>query len=263
MRRSPILYICTPDSNGPRYPGGRVPVLAPVTWGGDGFPTISTVNGGWGSSYPYPVSRRDVTPTTGTDRFTTSSLSHLWEWNHNPDTTKFRTGSGLVLSTATVTYDVYRARNTLTRRIHGGQGTGTLELDFTNLADGDRAGLALWRDSSAWVGVSRDGSTTTIRFVNDITMNTDWTTKTTGATAASVPITTSKVWLRIKADIRPGGTNTAQFFWSTDGSTFTQLGGSFSMNKNWQFFMGYRYGIFNYATKALGGSVTVNSFTSA
>jgi hypothetical protein len=28
----------------------------------------------------------------------------------------------------------------------------------------------------------------------------------------------------------------------------------------WQFFMGHRFGIFNYATQALGGTVTVRRF---
>ena len=32
------------------------------------------------------------------------------------------------------------------------------------------------------------------------------------------------------------------------------------MNNAWQFFMGYRFGIFNYATQSLGGSVGVASF---
>ena len=32
------------------------------------------------------------------------------------------------------------------------------------------------------------------------------------------------------------------------------------MDNSWQFFMGYRYAIFNYATQALGGSVKVSSF---
>jgi hypothetical protein len=32
------------------------------------------------------------------------------------------------------------------------------------------------------------------------------------------------------------------------------------MNNAWQFFMGYRYGIFNYSTLALGGSVKVERF---
>ncbi|MDA1361879.1 hypothetical protein O1R50_19785 [Glycomyces luteolus] len=36
------------------YPGGRVPALAPITWTADGWPEGQTVNGAWGSSYPFP-----------------------------------------------------------------------------------------------------------------------------------------------------------------------------------------------------------------
>ncbi|WP_260479354.1 family 43 glycosylhydrolase [Kibdelosporangium aridum] len=36
--------------------------------------------------------------------------------------------------------------------------------------------------------------------------------------------------------------------------------GAFTLNNTWQFFMGYRYGIFNHATQALGGTVTVRRF---
>jgi hypothetical protein len=32
------------------------------------------------------------------------------------------------------------------------------------------------------------------------------------------------------------------------------------MNNSWEFFMGYRFGIFNFATDAMGGVVTVKSF---
>ena len=36
------------------YPGGRIPVLAPVTWSSDGWPSVTLVNKAWGNSYPYP-----------------------------------------------------------------------------------------------------------------------------------------------------------------------------------------------------------------
>jgi len=42
------------------------------------------------------------------------------------------------------------------------------------------------------------------------------------------------------------------FSHSTDDVTFTQLGQAFSMNNDWQFFMGYRFAIFDYATQSLG-----------
>ena len=37
-------------------------------------------------------------------------------------------------------------------------------------------------------------------------------------------------------------------------------GRAFTLTNDWQFFMGYRFGVFNYATSTLGGSVTVNQF---
>ncbi len=124
------------------YPGGRVPVLAPVTWGSDGFPAVTLVNGGWGVQYPYAVPEQFIKSTTGTDLFPGTPLDASWEWNHNPDTSRFSVNNGLTLNTATVTNDIYQARNTLTKRIHGPIGVGTLQLDFTNLANGDRQVLS-------------------------------------------------------------------------------------------------------------------------
>jgi beta-xylosidase len=247
------------------YPGGRIPVLAPITWTGDGWPQLSLVGGRWGANYRYPVAPATIAGTLGKDSFTGTSLGPQWEWNHNPDTSKFSVNNGLTLSAATVTNDIYWARNTLTKRIHGPVGTGTLELDFTSMADGDRAGLSLFRDKSAWVGIARDGSTYRVQYVTGLNLGTGngWPTTGTGTVSAQQDISTKKVWLRIRADIAPGGSKQGTFFYSTDGNSFTQLGGAFAMNTDWQFFMGYRYGIFEYATKALGGSVKVVSFTSA
>src|SRR6185295_10127624 len=134
--------------------------LAPINWSADGWPSIQTVNGGWGSSYPTPniQTTKTVKPMIGADTFTTTALDPRWEWNHNPDNTRWSSGSGLRLQTATVTNDLYSARNTLTHRIQGPSSTATVELDITGLADGDRTGLAMLRDSSAWIGLRRDGS---------------------------------------------------------------------------------------------------------
>ncbi|WP_214105621.1 family 43 glycosylhydrolase [Acrocarpospora catenulata] len=69
-----------------------------------------------------------------------------------------------------------------------------------------------------------------------------------------------RIWLRANADVRPGSGRQARFSYSTDGVNFTALGSAFALNNSWRFFMGYRFGIFNYATQALGGSVTVRRF---
>ncbi|WP_158853177.1 hypothetical protein [Saccharothrix deserti] len=41
---------------------------------------------------------------------------------------------------------------------------------------------------------------------------------------------------------------------------FTSLGTAFTLKNEWQFFMGYRFGIFNHATTSLGGAVTLQRF---
>jgi beta-xylosidase len=253
-------YLAFVDS----YPGGRIPVLAPISWTSDGWPVLQTVDGAWGTTYPppnLPAPPRAAKPPTGTDTFT--SLGPEWEWNHNPDNTKWTVGNGLRLQTATVTNDLYNARDTLTHRILGPTSTATITLDYSAMRDGDRAGLVMLRDSSAWIGIRRDNGVNRVAMVNGLTMDANWNTTGTGAEQAGVTVSGGRIWLRVNADIRPGTGRQARFSYSTNGTTFTSLGPAFTMTNAWQFFMGYRFAIFNYATQALGGSVTVPQFTLA
>jgi beta-xylosidase len=261
-------YVAFLDS----YPAGRIPVVAPLTFTSDGWPQIVKVNNAWGKTYPMPVTTsKTVAPLTGVDKFTGSALSAEWEWNHNPDTSKYSllggANGGIKLSTATVTNDLYGARNTLTHRIIGPKSSGTFRLDISQMASGDRAGAVLFRDTAAYIGIHKSGSTATLVMVNGLALNDDRSTKSTGTVAATgptVPAGTTDLWLRVQSDITPAfGTNTARqttFWYSTDGQSFKQLGPAFNMANTWQFFTGYRYGVFNFATEKLGGAVTVKSF---
>jgi len=174
-----------------------------------------------------------------------------------------KTGHGLNLQAATITDDLYSARNTLTHRILGPTSNATIELDFARMNDGDRAGLAMLRDVSAWVGVAKDDGKYKVVLHQGITMDRKWNTANKGEDAVSEPTTGKKIWLRVTADIHPGADRTAIFSYSTNGKTFKTIGKPFALNNRWQFFMGYRYAIFNYATKSLGGEITVPTFTVA
>ncbi|MBG6066858.1 RICIN domain-containing protein [Micromonospora ureilytica] len=245
------------------YPGGRMPALAPITWTGDGWPVLQTVNGAWGSSYPkpnLPAPPRAVKPLTGSDTFAGTTLGPQWEWNHNPDNSKWSVNNGLNLQTATVTGDLYKARNTLTHRIQGPTSTATIELDYSTMRDGDRTGLAVLRNSSAWIGVRRDNGSTRLVMQNGLTMDGSWNTTSTGSEVASTAVSGGRIWLRANADIRPGSGRQARFSYSTDGVNFTSFGNALTLANNWQFFMGYRFAIFNHATQSLGGAVTVRRF---
>jgi len=245
------------------YPGGRVPVLAPVTWSGDGWPSVQLSSNAWAASYPYPTVPRPpraTKPLTGTDTFTGTALGPEWEWNHNPDNSKWSFEGGLKLQAATVTNDLYKARNTLTHRIPGPQSTGTIQLDISGMKDGDVAGLALLRHFSAYIATKKSGNTTKVAMVNGLAMDSSWNTTSTGSEAASAAVSGNTIWLRLAVDVRPGSGRQGKFSYSTDGTTFTALGPAYGMNNSWEFFMGYRYGIFNFATSAIGGAVSVKSF---
>lgn len=245
------------------FPAGRIPVMAPVTWV-DGWPEVTLVNGEWGESYPFPdlpCGANRVTPSPSLDTFDGAALRPEWEWNHNPDNEQWSAGGGLTLQTATVTSDLYAARNTLTRRMVGPISTGTIELDFSMMQDGDVAGFAAFRDETATIAVKKEGAGARVVMSDGINMDTSWTTTSTGSEVASADLSGTKIWLRIEANVRTdNGGGTAKFFYSLDGSQFTELGGTFTMNRAWNFFLGYRFGIFNYATVQLGGSVQVSSF---
>ncbi|KAK3994431.1 family 43 putative glycoside hydrolase [Cladorrhinum sp. PSN332] len=255
------------------YPGGRIPVMAPLTWTGDGWPQVVVDQGtkGWGREYPVPVNTTKTVKGMlgGVEEFKGEKLGEAWEWNHNPDDGKWGldTNGGLVLKTATVTGDLFAARNTLTHRIVGPKSRGTFKIDVAGMRDGDRAGAVLFRDQAGYIGIHKTGNTASIVVVNSLNLaEGTWTTSSTGKVAATGPsFAGSEVWFRIQADITPAfGTSIgrqATFSYSLDGKTFTNLGPALTLSNSWRYFTGYRYGVFNFATKGLGGEVKVKSFS--
>jgi beta-xylosidase len=62
------------------------------------------------------------------------------------------------------------------------------------------------------------------------------------------------VHLKIDCDFRER-TDKAYFYYSLDGATWTKIGSVLQMAYTLPHFMGYRFGLFNYATKTAGGFV--------
>lgn len=72
-------------------------------------------------------------------------------------------------------------------------------------------------------------------------------------------LTRNVVYLRLDCDFNKG-TDKADFYYSLNNKDWTKLGTEFKMVYNLKHFMGNRFGIFNYATKAPGGYVDVDFF---
>lgn len=227
-------------------PFGRFPSLQPVTWkdgfpvaGEDGHGVITYRKPNVGKTYP-------VTTLPASDEFNEKALPMQWNWNHNPDSTKWslteRKGY-LRLHTVRVVSGLMEAVNTLTQRPFAKRDQmiptiGDTKLDVAHIKDGDVAGLAVFQNPYAYIAVRKSNGKNYIVMVNN------------GQTVDSVQIEKPIVYLRAKAS---NATRKAGFEYSLDNKTFQPLGNELHMQFSLKFFTGNKFCLFNYPTKELGG----------
>lgn len=240
---------------------GRLPYLLPVTWENE-WPVI-----GDNGKVVETCRKPDVGAThparylATNDNFRHYELAPQWGWNHNCDRSKWsltENAGSLRLYTATVTNDFYQAKNTLTQRIMGYHADktgsfGTVCLDVSAMQDGDIAGLAVFQDPTAYIGIKKDGDRKKLVYATTSLSDGGSDTETVGQT-----IDADTLYLRAVASYMTGK---AHFYYSTDNKTYTRFGEEFSMKYNLSVFTGNKFAIFNYATKALGGRVDVDWFS--
>lgn len=77
--------------------------------------------------------------------------------------------------------------------------------------------------------------------------------------AARLPLSQETVLLKAECDFRDR-TDTANFYYSLDGERWQAIGSSLKMEYTLPHFMGYRFGLFNYATTTPGGYVDFDFF---
>lgn len=137
---------------------GRVPHLLPVNWV-DGWPMLG-IDGHDVAVYQKPEVGKTYpiqAPAT-TDEFNNGSLGLQWQWNHNPDNSRWtlKERKGYMRLKASKATDLTNARNTLTQRVQGPLSTGTVELDITGLKDGNVAGFGVFQDPYAYIAVRQE-----------------------------------------------------------------------------------------------------------
>lgn len=235
---------------------GRVPYLVPMKWE-DGWPVLG-VDGKVPDTLNLPSSKGLIPGIVASDEFDRKSgeraLPLVWQWNHNPDNKLWslteRSGF-LRLTTGRLDADFLKARNTLTQRTIGPECSGMTALDVTHMKDGDFAGLALLQKQYGFVGVKSDGGSNAIVMVS----------AKSGAPVEvqTVPLLQKTVHLKAECDFKDRA-DTAQFFYSLDGKSWAQIGSPLKMSYTLPHFMGYRFGLFNYATKTAGGFADFDFF---
>jgi beta-xylosidase len=192
------------------------------------------------------------------DEFTRSkgdaSLPLVWQWNHNPvdDAWSLTARPGyLRLTTSRLDSAFLQARNTLTQRTFGPTSRAETFLDVRHMKEGDFAGLALLQQRFGQVGVQIADGKRQLVMVNG--------EGKTPKVVAQLPLKGKKVYLRAACDFR-NKVDEATFSYSLDGKTWTPIGDTLHMRYTMPHFMGYRFALFNYATKQVGGSADFDFF---
>jgi beta-xylosidase len=229
---------------------GRIPYLVPVKWA-DGW-TVLGVEGKVPDELSQLPDGRGLLPgIVASDEFDRKPgdrpLPLVWQWNHNPNNSLWsltvRPG-WLRLTTGRVDKDLEAARNTLTQRTFGPESSGTTALDVSGLKDGDFAGLTLFAKNYGNVGVKAEGGTNYLVMVSAETQP--------PVEKERVALSQPVVHLRADCDYR-NRSDRGRFYYSLDGKSWRSIGSPLRMTYNLAHFMGYRFGLFNFATKEAGG----------
>lgn len=229
---------------------GRICHLQPVVWQSD-WPVVGQDYDGNGVGEPVPSWNKPnvgatypITAPQASDEFNNSTLGLQWEWNHNPVNANWSLSarSGYLRLIAVQGSDFMHAKNTLTQKLMGRTGNAVTEVDVSNMADGQKAGLCHISNKYHWIGVEKTGGTRTIK----VNLN--------GTVTSGPNVSGNTVWFR--TNINLDGSTT--LLYSQDGTNFTQLGGSCSLSNG--YWKGSKIGLFNYNSGTGGGNADFNWF---
>jgi beta-xylosidase len=235
---------------------GRIPYIVPLKWV-DGWPVIG-VDGKIPETLDLPASKGLIPGIVASDEFNRRkgerALPLVWQWNHNPDNSLWsvtqRKGY-LRLTTGRIDTILVAARNTLTQRTIGPECSGSTCIDVSNMKEGDFAGLTLLQRKFGQVGVKFNNG------IKSIIMVSAQTNKP--VEVEKIPLNQKTVYLKAECNFTDK-VDIANFFYSLDGKSWTAIGSQLKMEYSMPHFMGYRFGLFNYATKTPGGYVDFDWF---
>lgn len=240
---------------------GRIPCVIPVSWDND-WPVFG-IEGRVPQSFEVPLPSAVTNPLVISDDFDYSDnrLALQWQWNHNPDPTRWSVTDRhgfLRLTTGHLTNSLEFARNTLTQRTEGPACVGTTAMDISHMKPGDRAGLVALQFVFGSVGIQieENGDRYVAMSVNGRADGGQ------GEVAVErVRYKGDHIYLRIECQFDNGNREDIAYFrYSSDGETWRSIGEPLRMQYRLEHFMGYRLGLYNYATMQTGGFVDYDYF---
>jgi beta-xylosidase len=235
---------------------GRIPYLVPVKWEND-WPVLGE-NGKVPENLELPANKTLIPGIVNSDDFTRKNgkneLPLVWQWNHNPDNSLWSLNERkgyLRLKTGRIDNSFLQAKNTLTQRTFGPECSASTLIDISKMKEGDISGLSLLQKDFGYVGVKVENG------VKKITMTA--AEKGTAKEIESVSLNQDKIYFKAECNFKDRA-DAGRFFYSLDGKKWISIGNAIKLPYTIPHFMGYRFGLFNYATKNTGGFVDFDYF---
>jgi beta-xylosidase len=216
----------------------------------DGWPVLG-IDGKVPETLDLPANKSLIPGIVNSDEFDRKkgepALPLVWQWNHNPDNSLWsvteRKGF-LRLKTGRIDSLFVLSRNTLTQRTFGPVCSGATAVDVSKMKEGDFAGLVLLQSKFGQVGVKMENGEKSIVMVNAGSGK--------PVEIQKIPLKQNTVYLKAACNFKDR-TDRAYFYYSLDGKIWVAIGDELKMEYLLTHFMGYRFGLFNYATREKGG----------
>lgn len=241
---------------------GRSPVLVPMHWEDD-FPVFG-IDGKVPQELEVESTRPDYVYAPLFDGFADLSQKNSnTEWNHIPDKSCVkRDAKGLHIKTNRVVNNVTHAVNTLTRRLQDPYDIVRIEIDATNLREGDYAGIVALQSCYSWIAITRKDNGYALE-VGCREAETDSYLPMEAATEpalikATLPIDKPVVTLRMDVNF-DHQTDEVQFYYQAENDEFAPLGEKMKLYFKLDHFTGCRAGLFVFSTKESGGEAVFHS----
>lgn len=222
---------------------GRIVHLQPVRWIGGwpvmGEPIAGKASGQPVASYAMPA-RATRDRLQDSDEFSSRRLGLQWSWNHNPVDSAWSLAQrpGWLRLDALPAEHLVTARNTLTQILQGPSSRITARFDVSKLAEGQRAGLALFGAAPSWIGVTRTSVAVAV-----------------SGTETRVAPSAGHKTVELRADV--SADQMVRYSYSFDGRSFTAAGRPIPLAK-FSWWKGSRPGLFTFTRGTGQGSVDID-----
>lgn len=235
---------------------GRIPIVQPLSWVED-WPVIG-MDGKALLAFKAQLPSTNPISLVQSDEFEYSENKLIlnWQWNHNPDNRLWSVTARwgwLRLQTGNISKNVLFSRNTLTQRTEGPACIGITTLDVSHMRPGDHAGLVALQNQFGTVGVqiTENGERQVAMCVKRGECDEESVEKHS--------FEGSLIYLKIHFDFE-NSVDMANFYFSSNGEDWKKIGSPLKMIYTLDHFMGYRIGLFNYATRHVGGHADFDYF---